>query len=224
MQFKKESRSQLYYGQYRYGLRAFVREANLLKWHDHAKIDSIIAIRNRQYLKEYIYSWRISRSVQSETAQHIHEICDILMQTHADYKKICNFDHLMVYTNDMDLLSQLTSHPGVLHWWGGKAEIDRPQGVLMRCNPKWHLRSYFREQLLDRDQSRKLNEFVSIRADRYRLNPSLRSQITQDKHDQWPKVYIRPYYFIDHVDESDKLLLSLTMPGLIKKTLPIQAK
>jgi hypothetical protein len=35
---------------------------------------------------------------------------------------------------------------------------------------------------------------------------------------------IRSYYFVDHHDLNDLLMLSLAVPDLIRKTMPIKAK
>jgi hypothetical protein len=73
--------------------------------------------------------------------------------------------------------------------------------------------------MLEQEQGHALRRFLLNRGDCYRLTPGFRERLAASRH-----VYVQSHFFIDHDDVRDIQMLNLVSPGIIRKTLPIQAK
>jgi hypothetical protein len=214
MEFKPQSRSSLYYDQYLYGIRCNIKDVSLLRELDHDLINDIVEYRNNRVTPPW------NRSVIStEQVQYLHEICQLLNNTEEQFKKICYTNHLYIYANSVDLLSSIVNHPAVRHCQAHRVVLDRPTGVVVKQNSPYHHRTFFRERWLELNEISVLYNFLESRLDRYWPSPSMRREIMEHQ-----RRYIRSYYFVDHHDLNDLLMLNLAVPDLIRKTMPIKAK
>jgi hypothetical protein len=90
---------------------------------------------------------------------------------------------------------------------------------VLKTDPKFCLRSYFREKVLDKTESERLFAFVKSREDIFGVTAGFKSSVNRFRVH-----YLQRHQFIDHNDMKDITMLSLVVPGIIRKTVPIQAK
>lgn len=213
MKFNPEFRNSLYFGHYRFGIRCYVPDANLLRCLDHDMIDEVISYRN----SKAVTKWQKYHITESQ-AKNIHDLCDALLNTGVEYKKICHPDHLNLYSDDDSFLHGIAAHPGVLHCWAGEAQVTYPKGAVCHDKPTHGLRAYLKEGIVDDNKIQNLKNFFATYKERYRVSPAFAKVLRHSRR------YIRSYYFIDILDQNDLLLLSLVSPELLRKTMPIVAK
>jgi hypothetical protein len=101
--------------------------------------------------------------------------------------------------------------------------ITRPAGVIQLQESKYGYRTYLRERKYSLDQRNMLANFLNSRRDTLRVSPAL---------DNWVNgkfigyirnhSYSRSYYFVDHDHPNEGTMLSLVLPGIVRKTMPIE--
>jgi len=214
MEFRAESRSRLYFDQYLYGIRCYVPDALFLRQLDHNYIDELTLYRNTRAVSP----WNRERISEAQV-ERLHQLCDLLQSSIRPFKKICHVDHLYLYSNDMAFLATVAVHPAVCYRWAGWAQVDQPAGVVLKKDSPFGFRTFFRERYLDSCEFQALTNFLEPRLSRYWPSPAMRRQIFGSH-----RRYVRSYYFVDHYDQGDLLLLNLAVPDLIRKTMPIQTK
>lgn len=213
MEFESESRNRLYHNRYEYGVCLYVPYAGFLRQLDHDVLDDLISYRNNRQGR-----WSLPM-VTSEQSEKLHQLCDALCEATESIKKICYSNHLYLYSNDLSFLIRMRDHPSVIHLWSGRAVVDQPSGVIIKKNSPYKFRTFFYERYLSTQELSTLTGFLDSRRDRYRASPTVSSMVLNGQ-----RRYLRNYYFIDHRDHNDLLLLNLAMPDLIRKTIPIVTK
>lgn len=165
-------------------------------------------------------NWRRTLSY-SIVAQYETALLDMLprLQGQRDHCKLIFYrDWAYVYTNDRAWLDQLSSLPYMRCVTKTQARVCLPNDVVLLKTPHHKLRTYFRESRLDRDQVLRLSRFVTTHSEVFRPSPGLVACLARDYS------YLSRHHFLDHNDHKDLLLLQLALPGMIRATLPIQAK
>jgi len=126
-------------------------------------------------------------------------------------------DWIYLYTSDLgyalqqlaqaDLVAQPTVRPAV---------INRERGTILRRDPEHDLRSYFRKRRVTLEQKQTLAKFLSSQDDVV-LSPSLASW-TQNSN-----LWLRSYFYIDHVAQSSRLMIEIITPGMLGRCVRIVA-
>lgn len=213
IEINQQSRCRLYYDRYRYGICLYVPHAGLLRQLDHDMIDEVIDYRNQRNGRWDLYK------ITSNQGENLHQLCDVLLSAPESMKKICYSNHVYLYSNDLNFLESISAHSAVVHLWTGEAIVDQPSGVIVKKNSVFRFRTFFCERYLSQQDMAALTNFLQQRTDRYCASPTVRNLVLAGR-----RRYLRSYYFVDHRDQNDLLLLSLAIPDLIRKTVPIQTK
>jgi hypothetical protein len=212
IKFDPVSKDRLFYDQYRYSICISLAEARCLRSKTAEELAKIICYHNRAPRL-----WGNNRPIiEGKTLNHLNQMFDQLNRVRDKVKIIISYNILYIYSNNMDILKNLARLPYVIYNNGAEAQVDRPRDVVLRSNPKYKLRSYFREQLISSDESQRLINFLQQSRDYYGVTNYFFTILR--------KRYIPRYMFIDYNDEKDITMLSLICPGLIRKTMPVQAK
>lgn len=209
--FKDCVRDRLFYDQYEFGYNIHLKGAAALRVLTHDAVSSFIGRRNTN-----ARVWR-REPINDDWAARLHDMCDILARFEEPSKRIVHADWLYVYTNNLRDLESIMTFDS--HGNGVRARVELPRDVVLLEKPQHQYRSYFRGRMLNHEQGQVLRRFLLNRGDCYRLTPQLRERLSVDRH-----VYVQDYFFIDHNDLHDLTMLNLVAPGIIRKTLPIQAK
>ena len=216
-----DHRSSLYYDQYEWCMTINISEAPCLRYLDANKFES--AIRNAKYWAENDKWTDRSWSVTKETA--LRETRDVLLSETAPFKIVVSFNTVCIYTNRRRLVDQLVNlgNDGVHIRLVRQAVLTRPANVVQLRESKYAYRTYLRERRINLDQRNMLANFLNSRRDTLRVSSAL---------DNWVNgkfigyirnhSYSRAHYFVDHDHPNEGTMLSLVLPGIIRKTMPIQ--
>jgi hypothetical protein len=127
---------------------------------------------------------------------------------------------MFVYTNNADDYERIQKIPHATVGSYRKALVTQPAGVLLRRNPKYQYRSYFREKRMDPEQGQQFLQFVISRGDYFNLDYTTRMRLGLGRH-RYP---FARHSYIEHNSPLDVTMIEMVMPGAIRQTLPIQAK
>lgn len=188
-------------------MRVELEEAGCLRKLDHAAIDRAVARRR---------VWVAPRTTVEETAERLHAVCAVLLNTKHVYKLQVNSWGIYVYTNNVDLFSDILAVIPDPNWLNlAQAVVTRAKNTVALKNPQYRYRSYFVSRALSANQKKSISNFLTVNRDTVRASPGLTAWLT------YTRPWSQSYYFIDHDDQSSLVMLSLIYPGLIKNTLEI---
>jgi hypothetical protein len=213
-EIKTEARDRLYYKDYHYSAQFYLQNAPALRKLGHDIIDDYI--ESRKQLSAYS-NW--NKAVTKDNEQKLHNICNVFLAFQEPYKKLTYNSHIYFYTNSLEDLESIANHPDVLYFLATKADVCLPRDVVLLKEPKRKYRTYLKERWIPEGQTPVLRKFLLNRRDCYDFTPLFKNRL-----ETWDKFYTMSHFFIDHDDPKDLLMLELVLPGLIRKTLPIQAK
>jgi hypothetical protein len=158
-----------------------------------------------------------------ETA--LRETREVLLAETAPFKTVVSFMIVSVYTNHRGLADRLVAlgNDGVRVRLVRQAVISLPANVVQLRESKYAYRTYFKERKYTQEQRLMLANFLNSRKDTLRPCGVLMSWLTG----QFPGYvlnlnYSRAHYFVDHDHPNEGTMLSLVMPGIVRKTMPIE--
>lgn len=214
LNIKTEARDRLYYKDYHYSAQFHLQNAPALRYLRHDVIDEYV--EHRAQIGAY-HSW--NRAVTDENAQQLHRVCDLFLGFREPYKKMVYHSHIYFYTNCLEDIESVYKHPDVRYFQAAKADVCLPLDVVLLKEPKHKYRTYLKERWIPDDQTPVLRKFLLSRENLYGFTPLFKSRLSE-----WDRFYTMSHFFIDHDDPKDLLMLEMVVPGLIRKTMPIQAK
>lgn len=224
--FKPVKKDRLFYDQYEYCLSFYLDEVSCLRVLDHEHIDDFI-VRRQQWREIAQQRWKTSRQahgvimgrrwkeITEKTIDDLHTLADQLLQTTAQFKLVVSVHQGYVYTNDLALIDQLDQLPELAYKSYTQAQIHRPRDTVILKNPTHKFRSYFKCKTLTGLQKQHLEDFLYGQRDLIRVSPALQRWIDQ------PFVRTQDYFFVDHEAENWVTMLSLVVPGIIRKSMHI---
>jgi hypothetical protein len=204
-----ENRSRLYHNCYRYAIGIAYSGARFLGYLDSEYVTN-------QHRTASVMGW----NRPEDPVEHVLDVADHLRGLGPNIKLITSWFTMFVYTNDAADHARICNFPHVRVTSYRQAELTLPPGVLLRRNPKYLYRSYFRERRVDGTQGQEFLQFVISRGDYFNLDESTRMRLGSGRH-RYP---FARHSYIEHNSPLDPTIIELVMPGAIRQTLPIQAK
>lgn len=200
-------------------------EAHSLRHYSHDAIDHSIEIR-RKWSKKINFggswsgvgAWNLI-NVTDEDISDLHDLLDFFLQDSRDKKTVFSTHYLYFYTNDLDLLQDLSDRISSTN--SGKVIesyrvdlVGQPGSVGLK-DPKHQYRTYFKHRQLSEKQAVTIKRFLDSQTE-IKLSPTLRSWTNTQN---W--FYSSANYFFDHDDMGVVYMLALINPDIIRKTMPI---
>ena len=215
-----DHRSSLYYAQYEWCITINISEANCLRYLDLAEFER--AIRNAKHWAENDRWTDRAWSITKETA--LYETRDLLLAETEPFKTVVSFNTVCVYTNHPDLADRLINldNDGVRLRLVRQAVISRPANVVQLRESQYAYRTYLRERKYGLEQRLMLANFLNSRTGTLRPCDSLIAWLKGGSGFRYNLNYSRAHYFVDHDHPNEGTMLSLVMPGIVRKTMPIQ--
>ena len=223
-----DDRSSLYYSEYEYCVTLHISDASCLR--DLKTVRFEAAIQNAKYWAEMdrgdAYKNRGRHPWKGTTKESaLRETRDILLEQAGTYKAVVNFGNVSIYTNNRQLADQFAKlgNPSVRLHLVRQAVITRPAGVVQLQESKYGYRTYLKERKYSLDQRNLLLNFLDSREGTLRPCGALMNWLRRT-----PKYYManlnysRSHYFVDHDHPNEGTMLSLVMPGIVRKTMPIE--
>lgn len=224
--FNPVQKDRLFYDRFEYCLGFCLDEVSCLRQLDHDHINQLIERKQQwrrraqdlQYHSDNTYPQRFRwREITQQTVTDLHVLADHLLTTPAEFKLVVTTGQGYVYTNDLELIDQLSNMPGMSNKTYTQAQIVRPKNTIKLKNSPYAFRSYFKMLKLTVNQKEILENFLIAQSQHVRLSPSLIQWISQ------PFVRTQDYFFVDHDSEKWPTMLSLIQPGIVRKTMHIIA-
>ena len=215
-----DNRSSLYYAQYEWCITINISEANCLRYLQPGRFEA--AIRNAKHWAENDRWTDRSWSITKETA--LRETCDLLLSETAPFKTVVSYNTVSIYTNHPDLAKRLVNlgNDGVVLRLVRQAVITKPANVVQLRESQYAYRTYLRERKYGLDQRIMLANFLNSRKGTLRPCDALIAWLKGGSGFRYNLNYSRAHYFVDHDHPNEGTMLSLVMPGIVRKTLPIE--
>ena len=216
-----DDRSSLYYAQYEWCITINISEANCLRRLETLKFEA--AVRNAKYWAENDKWTDRAWSITKETA--LRETRNVLLSETAPFKTVVSFNTVCIYTNNRRMADRLVDlgNDAVRLRLVRQAVLTKPANVVQLRESKYAYRTYFKERKYSREQRTMLANFLNSRKDTLHPCDSLMAWLT----DNFPGYmlnhnYSRAHYFVDHDHPNEGTMISLVMPGIVRKTMPIE--
>ena len=214
-----DQRSSLYYDQYRWCVNFIISEGHCLRDLDEKKFEH--AIKNAKYWSRHYQDDKTWDKRGTEAA--LRWTRNFLLDTGQPFKTVVSSNFVYVYTNDADLGQRLYENgvEGVRLRHIREAVVSRPNDRVQLRESKYAYRTYFRERLCDDTQKAMLQNFFESRQGTFRISPGLRDWL-KNAAPRWMNRRIQSYHFVDHDHPNEGTMISLVMPGIVRKTMPIE--
>ena len=223
--FKTVLKDRLFYSRFEWAIGFYIDEASCLRDLDHAAIDSMIE-RRRVWREIAQQRWQKSNNavgsilsrrthdITDITVENLHDLAKVLLTSAVDFKLVVSVNHAHVYTNHLELIDRLSDLEYLKQKIYTQAVVTRPRNTIKLRNTQHRFRSYFKSTKLTDEQKNHLTAFLNTQTE-VRISPAFKAWIdsafyrTQD------------YFFVDYTHETWLTMLSLVVPGLIRKTVQI---
>ena len=216
-----DNRSSLYYAQYEWCITINISEANCLRYLDADRFER--GICNAKHWAENDRWTDRAWSITKETA--LRETRDVLLSETDSFKTVVSFNTVCIYTNRRPLADRLIrlGNDGVHVRLVRQAVLTRPANVVQVRESKYAYRTYLRERKYTKDQKDMLANFLHSRRDTLRVSPALSEWVNGTFVGYVRNLsYSRSYYFVDHDHPNEGTMISLVLPGIVRKTMPIE--
>jgi len=213
LDIRQEPRSQLFFDQYQYRLQFDLLYAWCLRSYDHDDLD--------RRLENYHGTRRRGSPPQTDRQVHadLHHMCELLRGLPDSCKKMIQYDTVFLYTNDLEIIEDMSQVDYIGQIKIGQAVTVYPRDTVMLQNPVHQYRTFLKHKWWDLENSNHIKKFLSYRQELFRIPGSFLTKLERSG-----RLATQDHHFVDHNDPNLLLMLSLVCPGIINKTLPIQAK
>ena len=201
--FQSEPRSHLYYNRWQLRGEFRMAEAWLLRDLDPVKLARRIADRGK-------FRWR------SEDIELVWQMQECMNNMQYPFSRWISWEWVCIYADHEEVFATLDKCVDMRSL--RRANITLPSDCVIKQNSSYNLRTYFREKKFDPDKKHSLLRYLLNNQNIYGSNSLMRA--LRDEQCQWS----RRYWYIDHQDPKDTLMLQMLVPGMIRQTLPIVAK
>lgn len=166
-------------------------------------------------------SW-FSRSLEitAEDEECVLAMQDFLLATKADYRKVISGDWIYFYSNDPSFIDNIQNLPFLQRqntMQRSRVELRGTPGTVRLQKTGYQFRSYFKGYLKLTDQQKQALKRYLVQHPDMRMSPAVKEWTESAR-----ELYIGDYYFIDHNDMGIITMLSLMVPGIIRRTKPIE--
>lgn len=221
---KIAERSGAWFHRFDHCLRFHINEGSVLRHQDHDMIDRVIA-RRKEWGRRMAHSsqpgswlWR-ELDITAQDIVNLHFMCDFLSKDTRDRKIMISGNWIYIYTNDVGLLDDIAALDflDTKKMQYTRVKLIGSPGTIVQKNPKYQKRSFFRSMVITPSQRQSMRNFLTNQ-ESARISPALEYALGRD-------ILTRTmdYFFIDHDDDSVLIMLSLIVPNIIRKTLPIRS-
>jgi len=217
-----DNRSSLYYAQYEWCITINISEANCLRYLDSKNFEQ--ALRNAKHWSEQNRFGENFRAWGPTKETALRETRDVLLAETEPFRTMVSFGTVSIYTNRLGLAKRLINlgNDGIILRLVRQAVISRPANVVQLRESQYAYRTYLRERKYGLEQRTMLANFLNSRTGTLRPCDALIAWLKGGSGFRYNLNYSRAHYFVDHDHPNEGTMLSLVMPGIVRKTMPIQ--
>ena len=215
LDIRQEPRDRLFFDQYQYRMQFYQRFAWCMRSYDHDDLER----RLRNYHGKFPRPPVGLTVADPDATANLHHMCDLLRGLPDSSKKMIQYDHVFLYTNDLEIIEDMSRVGYISQLKIGQAVTVYPRDTVMLQNPVHQYRTFLKHKWWDLETSNHIKKFLLGRQDLFRIPKSFLEKLQRSG-----RLATQDHHFVDHNDPNLLLMLSLVCPGIINKTLPIQAK
>lgn len=215
LEIRQEPRDRLFFDQYQYRMQFYLRYAWCMRSYDHDDLDR----RLENYHGRYRTGTNAIAQVDRATYVSLHNMCDLLRALPDSSKKMIQYDTVFLYTNDLTIIEDMSQVDYIDQVKIGQAVTVYPKDTVMLQHPVHQYRTFLKHKWWDLETSAHIKKFLLGRQELFQITRSFREKLERPG-----RLATQDHHFVDHNDPNLLLMLSLVCPGIINKTLPIQAK
>lgn len=208
-------RDKLFFDRYEYSVCFVLEECGVLR--ENSELAILRAINWRNSNRRTYRS--ASADISPELTDDLLDMWRKLNQHRDQIKVVFSYNLVYVYGNDLKMLADIAGQSYTDINCFQQAVVTRPRDVVLKSNPKFKLRSYFKDTYLEDDKQALLRNFLTSRPDSYGFTGVFRRHLDRSR---W--FYLQRHHWIEHDSPADVTMLSLVVPGLIRKTVEVRAK
>ena len=179
------------------------------------ELDQMIAYRNRARSQFNNKIEQIGKGLRED----LFSVFDNIDAVRSKIKLVVSYNIMYIYSNDISVLEHLANLTQARYNGAVQAVIDRPRDVVLINNPKFKYRSYFKDRILEPVECERLIKFIESRKGVYGITRTLKANLNR-----YNVHYLQRHLFVEYNDPKDITMLNLVVPGLIRKTMSVQAK
>lgn len=228
LKFKTVKSDQLYYGEFEYSVSFQLQECWIFRYTlDHDELDARLT-RQQEWRDKMRQRWpadslnRYHSVITDVERANIHSMADFITGISTPYKIVVENKIMRIYTNDLNIVQAIEHISFVQRRRYSQVVVDRPRDTILLKNPRFQLRSYFKETRITPEDKQAVAQFLANQPG-IRIGAGLQSWI-DDGYSRYSSKYTRDYFFVDHDHHSWLTMLALVRPGLIRRTVQIIAK
>jgi hypothetical protein len=215
IKFWPVQRDRLFFDRFAYSICYIMEEAGCLRAHNTTELLKTVSWRNANRER-----WRASQpQIEQHTVSDLLHMWELLNSRGDQCKYTVSYNRVYVYSNDAVWLQGLAQQTYTQVSYAQQAQVTRPRDTVIKQNPQFALRSYFRDRHLEAYEQQRLRTFLESRPESFGITASFRQNLNRPK---W--FFLARHQYIEHNHVSDLTMLSLVIPGIIRKTVPVVAK
>ena len=210
---KKETRSSLYFNEYKHCLKFYLPDVFTLRYRSHVKIDEILAYNAKRNFN-WGGSWQ--RNTNSHgTSEDLHVLLYFIEDMVDSCKLTVQRHHGYLYTNNWDVIETVSKLEYIMAIQGKSVELAEA-GTMKLKSPNHVYRTYFKTQRIQQEEKSRMAQFINSQTE-VRPGPGFKDFLTN-----WTNYcYVQQNHFVDHNDMGVITMLQLVCPIKIKKTLEL---
>lgn len=213
IKIQTDARDRLYFDRWQYSIAVVQSRISDIRGLDLEATKKLIEYKSQSKFHQGRYT--------RDVVTHIYAALNFFAAETEPFKLTLSGNWAYIYTNDASLIDRLTSAcPAAKVRFVKQAEVSQPRDAVMLSHSRYAYRTYLRSMWVDDQQIINLDSFFTAQntdnvSPCKSLQRFVKSNLTYKSH------WLADHYFIDHNDPGYPLMLSLILPRVVRKTLPI---
>lgn len=213
IKIQTDARDRLYFDRWQYSIAVVQSRISDIRGLDLEATKKLILYKSNSKFLQGRYT--------PDVITNIYAALDFFASETEPFKLTLSGNWAYIYTNDSAFVNRLVAAcPAARVRFVKQAEVSQPRDAVMLSHSDFAYRTYLRSMWVDDQQIVNLDNFFDAQSTANvspckSLQRFLKSNVTYKSH------WVANHYFIDHNDPGYPLMLSLVVPRLVRKTLPI---
>lgn len=214
---KTEDRDRLYFDLYQYAFTFFCRESHAIKEKDAKELARRVRFRQ---------SWNGWPDEEiPELIDNLTQLQSYLVSVNANIKYTVSYNYVNVYTNDVAVIDTLIKTcPFISFPRLKEANVTRSRDTITLLKPpEYKLRTYLKARWVDENVKQQLASFFETQTEGIKPSGAFASFL-KNTHNRYSKIHrqwIPEHYYVEHDNTLYLTMLSLIIPGSIRKTMQV---
>lgn len=221
LRIKLEERGSLYWNQYQYSVMFYQKEIGCARSFDSRVMAQSIS---RRRLWNNASNPARGDRFSDEVIADLGNTLDLLKSIKDTTKITFCSDWCYVYTNDFDVVDRIIKQtPNSNYYTAKQAVITHDADTIVVAEPQFKFRTYFKERDVGQDRVEMLHNWVSNQGEQIQPSKVMKRWLN-GSYSRWNSHRCQRHFYIEHNDRKYETMMSLLVPGLIRKTVSVVAR